>query len=56
MASNAFDISSSETSPPNKQSINCWKVSPSSEVPASVEEPVSGELVGLDGLSNVGWT
>jgi YVTN family beta-propeller protein len=35
--------------------INCWKVSPSSEVPASVEEPVSGELVGLDGPSNVGW-
>src|SRR5918992_1355163 len=55
LPSSAFDISSSEASPPNRHSINCWKFSPSSAAPVPVEEPVFGELLpGLDGVSNVG--
>src|SRR5918995_2385296 len=52
--SSALDISSSEASPPNIHSMNCWKFSPSSAVPVSVGESISG-LSGLDGVSNVDW-
>src|SRR5919112_4393826 len=50
--SSALDISPSEASPSNRHSMNCWKFSPSSAVPVSVGESISG-LPGPDGVSNV---
>ena len=52
LPSNAFVMSSSETSPPKRHSINCWKFSPSSELP--VGEVLSGTPPVVDGVSNVG--
>src|SRR5919106_6662643 len=54
LPSSALDISSSEASPPNRHSMNCWKFSPSSAVPVSIGESISG-LPGPDGVSNVDW-
>src|SRR5918994_5471376 len=52
--SSALDISSSDASPPNRHSMNCWKFSPSPAVPVSVGESISG-LPGPEGVSNVDW-